>query len=180
MNRAAIDRFMMWDRRWVRRINQGCKYPSVRSAFGLVSRLGDGSFWYVLMLVLLVSDLANNYRPVLHMALAGMAGSIPYRWLKQQASRPRPFCHDQQIVLSIAPLDRYSFPSGHTLHAVIFTCIAVYYFPVLAWLLIPFSALVAASRIVLGLHYPSDVIAGIIIGGSISAASFRFCGSLLS
>ncbi|HNM25692.1 MAG TPA: phosphatase PAP2 family protein [Saprospiraceae bacterium] len=180
MNRAAIDRFIMWDRRWVRRINRGCRYRSVRAAFGLISRLGDGSFWYVLMLALLCGDPVNNYRPVLHMALAGMTGTMVYRWLKKQASRPRPFCDDQHIVLSIAPLDRYSFPSGHTLHAVIFTCIAVYHFPILAWLLIPFSALVAASRIVLGLHYPSDVIAGIVIGGVVSIASVRLYVSIVA
>lgn len=174
MSKAAIDRFVMWDRRWVRRINSGCKYRGVRSLFGLVSRLGDGSFWYLLMLVLLCVDPLNTYKPVLHMALAGGVGTLVYKWLKQQASRPRPFCHDQQIVLSIAPLDRYSFPSGHTLHAVIFTYIGVFYFPLLGWLLIPFSLLVAASRIVLGLHYPSDVIAGLLIGGSVAALSLQF------
>ena len=68
----------------------------------------------------------------------------------------------QQI--GAAPLDRYSFPSGHTLHAVSFTVLATAYFPALGWVLVPFASLVAASRVVLGLHYPTDVLAGALLG----------------
>ena len=57
-----------------------------------------------------------------------------------------------------------AFPSGHTLHAVAFTLVALAHYPVLAWLLMPFTASVAVSRVVLGLHYPSDVLAATAIG----------------
>lgn len=69
------------------------------------------------------------------------------------------------------PLDRYSFPSGHTLHAVCFTGIACAYQPLFAWVLVPFALLVALSRLVLGLHYPSDVLAGALIGGGLALSS---------
>lgn len=172
MNRSAMTRFISWDQHWVRRFNRGSRYRSLRLIFEQVSRLGDGAFWYALMLVMWLIDI-GTVRPVLHMALAGLAGTLVYKWLKRSASRPRPFHRDQEIVLSIAPLDRYSFPSGHTLHAVIFTYVAVSYFPMLGWLLIPFSFLVAVSRLVLGLHYPSDVVAGLLIGGGIAAVSLQ-------
>ena len=71
----------------------------------------------------------------------------------------------------MAPLDEFSFPSGHTLHAVAFTLVTLAYFPLLAWLLIPFSAGVAASRVALGLHYPSDVAAATVLGGVLAAVS---------
>ena len=71
----------------------------------------------------------------------------------------------------VAPLDEFSFPSGHTLHAVAFTLVALTYYPLLAWLLIPFSASVAASRVVLGLHYPSDVLAATVIGSTLAGTS---------
>jgi undecaprenyl-diphosphatase len=64
----------------------------------------------------------------------------------------------------VPPLDRFSFPSGHTLHAVSFSTVALFYYPQLGWLLVPFTLLVAASRIVLGLHYPSDVLVASVIG----------------
>ena len=71
----------------------------------------------------------------------------------------------------MAPLDEFSFPSGHTLHAVAFTLVALTYYPLLAWLLIPFSASVAASRVVLGLHYPSDVLAATVIGSALAGVA---------
>jgi len=71
-----------------------------------------------------------------------------------------------------APLDAFSFPSGHTLHAVAFTLVALSYFPALAPVLVPFALLTAASRVVLGLHYPSDVLAGAALGAGIAGASF--------
>ena len=71
----------------------------------------------------------------------------------------------------IAPLDEFSFPSGHTLHAVSFSLIALAYFPVLMPILLPFTLLVALSRVVLGLHYPSDVIAATLIGCALGGAS---------
>src|SRR5262249_62222418 len=74
--------------------------------------------------------------------------------------RERPYIALSGIVQGTRALDRYSFPSGHTLHAVSFTTLGVVSFPELAWLLVPFASLVAASRVILGLHYPSDVVAG--------------------
>jgi undecaprenyl-diphosphatase len=61
-------------------------------------------------------------------------------------------------------LDRFSFPSGHTMHAVAFSLIAATTFPELAWPLWSFTVLVALSRPMLGLHYPSDVLAGALLG----------------
>ena len=71
----------------------------------------------------------------------------------------------------VAPLDEFSFPSGHTLHAVAFSTVAVAHHPVLAWVLAPFTIAVALSRVVLGLHYPSDVLAATAIGSALAAAS---------
>ena len=71
-----------------------------------------------------------------------------------------------------APLDQFSFPSGHTLHAVAFSIVACAHYPALAIILLPFTLLVAASRMVLGLHYPSDVLAGALLGGLIARLSF--------
>jgi undecaprenyl-diphosphatase len=76
------------------------------------------------------------------------------------------------------PLDYYSFPSGHTLHAVCFSVVAVSYYPALWWLLLPFTLLVVASRLILGLHYLSDVIAGALIGGTIAFAGLYLAGYL--
>jgi len=77
----------------------------------------------------------------------------------------------QDVWLTRKPLDYFSFPSGRTLRAAAFTCMTMTYYGPLSMLVIPFSLMVAGSRVVLGLHYPSDVLAGAVIGIVMSAIS---------
>ncbi|MBB5018135.1 undecaprenyl-diphosphatase [Chitinivorax tropicus] len=172
----SLVRIADWDRRLTERANRASAYRGVRCCFSVISRLGDGVFWYSLMALLVLTEGAAALRPVLHMIVVGLACTALYKWLKALTSRPRPYCHNERIMLFVAPLDQYSFPSGHTLHAVSFTLLAVYYYPVLAWALIPFACLVALSRLVLGLHYPSDVLAGMLIGASVASLSISLLG----
>ena len=64
----------------------------------------------------------------------------------------------------VRALDKFSFPSGHTLHAVAFAVVFSWHFPLYGVALIPMVVLIAVSRVALGLHYPSDVAAGAAIG----------------
>jgi undecaprenyl-diphosphatase len=153
------------------RINQASRIAWVCKTLCLISRLGDGAFWYVLMLAMLAWPGQASMIPFLHMVITGVACTLSYKWLKVKTARPRPSERNQAIQRAVSPLDEYSFPSGHTLHAVAFSLVAVYYYPALIALLLPFTVLVAASRIVLGLHYPSDVLASMVIGSVIASAS---------
>ena len=159
------------ERRLCLALNRWAARQALRRLFGIVSRLGDGVFWYTLMGVVAVFGGAHGATAALHMALTGIVAATMYRTLKRWTRRPRPFRAHDGIVPYVAPLDEFSFPSGHTLHAVSFTLIALAYYPMLAPLLVPFTLMVALSRIVLGLHYPSDVIAASAIGAALGAAS---------
>ena len=155
--------------RWGRR-------DAVRRYFAAISRLGDGVFWYALMaLIVLVRGFEGHWldglRASAHMAATGVVALVMYRFLKRSTHRRRPYADDARITALVPALDEFSFPSGHTLHAVAFTLVALAHYPVLAWLLIPFSASVAVSRVVLGLHYPSDVLAATAIGTAIASVS---------
>ncbi len=155
-------------------VNHTSQYKLIRNSFRLISRLGDGVFWYGLMTAILCIKGADAMQPVLHMAGIGLLGTLLYKWLKGKTLRPRPYEVRQEITLAGMPLDKFSFPSGHTLHAVIFTVIALQYYPQLVTILLPFTLLVALSRVVLGLHYPSDVLAGALIGAALAFISFLF------
>jgi len=150
------------------RLNRGSHRRVPRRLFQIASRLGDGVVWYALILALPLLYGATAVKPAIAMALTGVLGVVLYTLLKRLFVRERPFITHQAISRAAAPLDRYSFPSGHTLHAVSFTWQALVHFPELAWVLVPLAALIAASRVVLGLHYPSDVLAGAAIGAALA------------
>ncbi|MBV9697327.1 MAG: phosphatase PAP2 family protein [Gammaproteobacteria bacterium] len=152
-----------------RRLNRGAAFAIPRRVFQAASRLGDGIVWYVLILALPLLYGRSALRPAIIMALTGALGVLLYALLKRTFVRERPFITHRGIDRAAAPLDRYSFPSGHTLHAVSFTWQAAAHFPELLWVLLPLAALIAASRVVLGLHYPSDVLAGGAIGFALAS-----------
>jgi undecaprenyl-diphosphatase len=169
-----LERVASWDGALALKLNRVGGRPLARLLFQAISRLGDGVFWYALMLALLLRHGAEAAPAVLHMILAGLACTAHYKWVKRRTLRPRPYESCPGVLLFAAPLDHFSFPSGHTLHAVAFTLVVAAYYPALAWLAVPFTLLVAASRVLLGLHYPSDVVAGALIGAAVAALSFAF------
>lgn len=147
--------------------NRANQQRHCRIIFAWASRLGDGWAWYALAAGLLLAEGAAAVPTVLAMAAAGLAGTAIYTALKRGIRRPRPGAVHGGLTLTVAPLDRFSFPSGHTLHAVAFSVVAGAHLPVLAGALWTFTALVAASRLILGLHYPSDVLAGGALGATL-------------
>ena len=167
---VAVESLLEWDRRWARRLNASVGVAPVRVLFRLVSRLGDGVLWYALMLGLALNQGRAGLETDLRMLVAGVIGLVIYKLLKSSTTRPRPYRVLRGIRAGIAPLDAFSFPSGHTLHAVAFTLVAISQFPALAPALVPFTLLVALSRVVLGLHYPSDVLARAAIGVLVAQA----------
>lgn len=154
------------------RMNAALRYAALLHFFRAVSWLGNGIFWYALMLAVLVQNGREAVQPVLHMIFVGMVCTATYSMVKRGTVRRRPYETMAAIAAGAHPLDAFSFPSGHTLHAVAFTMVASFYYPALGQLLAAFTLLTAASRVVLGLHYPSDVLAGAAIGCLIAGASF--------
>lgn len=152
-------------------LNRADRRERIGLFFAWISRLGDGVFWYSLILLLPLIHGRAGWMASLHMLLTGLVTLLLYRWLKSSTGRPRPCAVDPRITPRVAPLDEFSFPSGHTLHAVGFSVVLLSHFPAWFWIVIPFATLVAISRPVLGLHYPSDVAAAVLIGFMIGKGS---------
>jgi undecaprenyl-diphosphatase len=138
-----------------------------------VSRIGDGWLWYAIIVCLPWAGGAVGTSVSVRMVGVGIVDLVVYRIIKRWIARPRPCRTCPGIRECARPLDEFSFPSGHTLHSAAFSLILTVYYPMFALFVWPFTVLVAVSRIVLGLHYPSDVIVGALIGAVIAAVSFN-------
>lgn len=171
--RLHVERFLEWERACTLRLNRTAISRRWAGVLGAVSRLSDGGLWIALMVGLPVLG-AQGRACSLHMAFAGLAAVLLYKVLKRCTGRARPCQRIEDVRPCVAPLDEFSFPSGHTLHAVTFTTVMLAHYPALAPVLVPFTVLVAISRIALGLHYPSDVIAGAAIGCLVAVLTLTY------
>lgn len=166
--------YLAWEALMTERCNRIHRLRVLRVVFALASRLGDGIGWYVLALLVIAAHGLPAVEPMMVMLLSGGVGVLVYLAIKRYTGRLRPLHRNQRIEVTVLPLDQYSFPSGHTLHAVNFGTQLVVFEPMLFWLVLPFALLVAASRMVLGLHYLSDVLAGALLGFALAVLALSF------
>jgi undecaprenyl-diphosphatase len=160
----AVARWADRDRRWAQASHRMSGWPLVMWSLVTASRLGDGPLWVAIMALLPLVGGPDGTACALQMVGVALLNLSIYRVIKRRVARPRPFVSCPGIRCCTHPLDDFSFPSGHTLHAIAFALVLGYHFPLSVWLAAPFALLVAASRMVLGLHYPSDVAVGAAIG----------------
>jgi undecaprenyl-diphosphatase len=127
-----------------------------------VSRLGD---WPLSVIVGLALLRVHGLRTLAAWTIVSVIGVIIQKQIKTQYGRPRP-CERPQGPPQRAPIpDHGSFPSGHTLHAVMAAIVTAFLLPAAAPFFLLIALLISISRVVLGVHYPSDVVAGAALGG---------------
>jgi undecaprenyl-diphosphatase len=136
------------------------------------SRLGDWPLSVIVGLTLLV---VHGGRVLAGWAAVSVLAVLLQKLLKSRCARLRP-CQLPAGPPQRAPIpDHGSFPSGHTLHAVMASVVSASLLPAAAPLFLLAALVIAASRVVLGVHYPSDVLAGAALGGLLAAAFLAVC-----
>ena len=128
-----------------------------------ISKLGDGWIWIALGSAIFIFD-PNPGAVLFQMAIAIALELLIYKIIKERCSRKRPFDLLKSVTCIVNPYDRYSFPSGHTATAFAVVATAGIYYDVLFAPLLVIAFLIGFSRVYAGVHYPSDVIAGAILG----------------
>ncbi len=125
-----------------------------------MSRMGDGLVWFILCVIFLAIDIYSG----LALTITSITQVLLQTIIKHIFSRQRPFVKFEDISNVIAPPDKFSFPSGHTAGAFGIVFVFYYFYPVLFIPMLIIASFIAFSRIYLGLHYPSDVLAGVVLG----------------
>jgi undecaprenyl-diphosphatase len=130
---------------WISHTGNGYYYPAIPALLLFVDPLIAGEFF-----------LAGLFAFGIELPL--------YKWLKNRIRRDRPCEALSSVYQRIAPSDQFSFPSGHTAAAFVTATLLSYFFPLIALPIFTWALLVGFSRIYLGVHYPTDILAGIVVG----------------
>jgi undecaprenyl-diphosphatase len=140
------------------------------------TRGGDGWLWYVLGIAVLLFGGWGALLPVAASGLAAAVGIALFIWLKRKTRRRRPCAIEPHCWAKLLPPDHFSFPSGHSITAFAVTLpLGLFYpaYPAMMLVLLFCAVSVAVSRVVLGLHFLSDVVAGSAIGSALGYFAFR-------
>jgi undecaprenyl-diphosphatase len=135
------------------------------------TRLGDGWLWFLAAALLVVT---RRWDLLAAAAVAAALANASIVLLKRRFRRPRPRPHELFGIAAPAhfAFDRFSFPSGHALNAFALCGVLSPAFSPLAPVLGLVAGSVAVSRVVLGLHYLSDVLVGTLLGALLGAAAY--------
>jgi len=160
------------DHRLMRQVNRWQPPRWIRLWVVCASRGGDGWFWYALGLVILLFGGPDRFVAAACAGLAVAAGIAVFLHLKRIAGRKRPCAIEPSCWARLLPPDQFSFPSGHTITAFAASVPLMHFYPELTAGLLFCACSIALSRILLGLHFLSDVLAGAAIGALLGLASY--------
>jgi undecaprenyl-diphosphatase len=140
----------------------------------LATRAGDGWLWGAIGIALLLSTDPLRFRAIESAACAVTAGIMMFHKVKRVFCRTRPRDIEPHCWAHIVTRDRFSFPSGHSTTAFAVALSLGSFYPEIMPVLLVLAANVAVSRVVVGMHFLSDVLVGSGAGALLGYVAYRF------
>ncbi|HEY2647032.1 MAG TPA: phosphatase PAP2 family protein [Candidatus Acidoferrales bacterium] len=136
------------------------------------TKLGDGWIWYTVGIALLLFGGEMRFIAFAASASAEAATVVIFRLIKKASKRKRP-CHlERHCWANVLPPDQFSFPSGHAMSAFAIAIPLCIFYPELQTILLALSVSIAVSRVVLGMHFVSDVVVGSLMGAGLGYSAY--------
>lgn len=176
--RSLWGRIERRDYRVMRRLNRWRAPRWFRIWMITATRMGDGWVWYALGISLLFYGGPQRFVAICTSGSAALFGVLVFKALKRISQRPRPCQVEPHCWSKVLPPDQFSFPSGHTMTAFSIALVISYFYPSLEAPLFFLALSIAVSRIMLGMHFLSDVLAGVVLGVALGCASITTFASL--
>jgi undecaprenyl-diphosphatase len=162
------------DRQVMRRVHHWLAPRWLRVWMVSATRLGDGWLWYLIGMSILLFGGPDRCR-AFAAGVTAEAGAIAlFRILKTSSKRERPCELEAHCWAHILPPDQFSFPSGHSMSAFAIAVPLSIFYPEWQVALLLFALSIAASRVLLGMHFLSDVVAGSLLGATLGYGCFLF------
>jgi len=153
-----------WDNLFLNSIRRLRQYRLVAKFVPTISRSGDGYLYPVMTLAFWLVNRQLGAK-LFSAALVAFSIELPlYKLVKHVVRRSRPCGAAGPGEYGMRLIDRFSFPSGHTSGAFLMATVVGSFFPIVSGVFFAWAAMVGFSRIFLGVHYPTDVLAGMVVG----------------
>jgi undecaprenyl-diphosphatase len=160
------------DHKLMRKVN---KWPAprwVRFCAIAATRAGDGWLWYLMGLLILLFGGDERFTAIAAAGSAAITGIGIFVSLKKISGRKRPCEIEPHCWAHLLPPDQFSFPSGHTITAFAVAVALGAFYPYLLGFLLFCAVAIAISRILLGMHFLSDVAVGAVVGSGLAVTSY--------
>ena len=159
------------DHKLMRRVNKWPAPKWVRLSAIVATRAGDGWLWYLTGLLVLLFGGESRLTATASAGSAALTGIGFFVSVKKISGRKRPCEIEPHVWARLLPPDQFSFPSGHTITAFAIAISFGEFYPILLGILLFCALAIATSRILLGMHFLSDVVVGAMIGTGLALAS---------
>ena len=161
---ALFYRAQQWDDRALLAMARLRCQVRINLLFHLITKTGNG-FFYVGVACLVGLFDPDRFANFMTAAVSAFSlGLTAHPLIKKGVRRLRPYETHSEVRVDFKPLDRFSFPSGHTTHAFLMASLLIAFYPSLMVPAFLWAVMVGLSRVFLGVHYPTDVLAGMVLG----------------